>query len=350
MMDEEKGDLRELGLAITLLAGISALLFKIVDYFNNNIIYLSASALLFIRFFVFILMCEILIILLFLLTKGYIVSAPGKRLEKLKKISNGLHKLVFSFPIFVLICSFLVVSYFFLTMNWRDNISDTLDILLFCILVIISISLSIYLLFDLKFDLKRVPLKKTKESFKKVINELICIFQSPDEQKKFYFGVFLTTILYFILLILLIFGLFLIPSFLLCGSHSIEIIHFSDSNTDIMSVAIEDTGLPSGRCYIILYRVNNSNENLFQSIDNITLQELVEKPSKYMTGKKKDGIYYLFINTSNLPPDNYLLNAEVKYNVIENFDLFEATKRDNKLFYLPPKNKTVTALNQTSVL
>lgn len=117
-----------------------------------------------------------------------------------------------------------------------------------------------------------------------------------------------------------------------------------------MSVAIEDTGLPSGRCYIILYRVNNSNENLFQSIDNIALRELVKNSSKYMTGKKKDGIYYLFVNTSNLPPDNYFLHAEVKYNVIENFDLFEVTKCDNKLFYLPSKNKTGNVLNQTSIL
>lgn len=187
MMDEEREYLKELTLAITLLAGISAVLFKIVDYFNNNIIYLSASALLSIQCLVFILMCEILIILLFLLTTGYIVSAREKGMFILMKISTVLHKMVFVFPIFIFICSFLVVSYFFVTRNWQDNISDTVDILLFYIIVIGSIILSIYLLSDLKFDLKHVSLKKCKESLKKIINELVYISQSPNVQKEILF-------------------------------------------------------------------------------------------------------------------------------------------------------------------
>jgi len=117
-----------------------------------------------------------------------------------------------------------------------------------------------------------------------------------------------------------------------------------------MSLTIKDTGIPSGKCYIDLYRVNNSNENLFQLIDNITLQESVKSSSEYTTGKKKDGIYYLFIDTSNLPPDNYFLHAEVTLFMFRDFDLFVSKKYDDELFYLPPKNKTANILNQTSVL
>jgi hypothetical protein len=136
---------------------------------------------------------------------------------------------------------------------------------------------------------------------------------------------------------------------LLSGSYSIEIIHPSGSNKDIMSIAIKDTGLPLRCvCVIDLCKVNKSNKNLFSSIDNITLHESGKNSSKYMTGKKEEGIYYLFINTSNtdLSSNYYFLQAEGTYI----FYLLKVRKSDNKLFYLPPKNKTVTALNQTSIL
>lgn len=125
--------------------------------------------------------------------------------------------------------------------------------------------------------------------------------------------------------------------FLLCGSYSIDIINPPDSNTDIMSIAIKDNGIPSGRCYINLYRLNESDEVLFEEIDRIIVNKSGKSSSMYINGAKKNGIYYLSINTSNIPPDDYLLHSEVTFNKIGNFSLFERKKQDDLSFRLPAK-------------
>jgi hypothetical protein len=156
------------------------------------------------------------------------------------------------------------------------------------------------------------------------------------------FGYFIILI-YLLIVLAFIICLFQTTTFLLCGSYSIEIIQPSDPNTDIMSVTIRDTGIPSGRCFIDLSKVNESNESrLFESIDNITLNESGKSLSKhkYIVGEKRNGIYYLFINTSNLSSDDYLLHAEVTFFRITGFDLFLPKKSDDKLFRLSPQNMT----------
>ena len=343
-MSEEDKDLGIFGLAITLLAGISAVLLKLIAYFNNNII--SATTSIMIHILVTFLLLEALIILLFFLTKGYLVSTRENMPENLVKISYLLQKAIFLWPFTTIVYFFLSFSYILTTNNLR--IPDWINTLLIGIFAILSGILFICLL------LREYPLKKW-------INEKIEKIRLWLKDKKFTLKacsvVFKTVsvslaVVFVALLIALIlyFVLSLTSVFLLCGSYSTEINHFPDSNTEIMSFTIKDTGIPSGKCNIHLYRVNDSNDNLFKKIDNITLQESEKSSSKNMTGKKKDGIYYLFINTSNLPPDNYFLTAQGASQVRDFGFLFICKKCDGKLFYLPPKNKTVTALNQTSIL
>lgn len=302
MMDKEKGDLKELGLAITLLAGISAVLFKIVDYFSNNIIDLNLFAIVLVYILVGFLIIEIFMVLLFFSVTGFL-SVQEKKLERLEKLNGTLQKVVFSVPTFVLIYSFSMIFYFGPIKVWNNPYIAMLCFLGFWFIMII---LSFYIFRDLK--------------------------------------------LLFLLIILLIFVAILFPitTLLLSGTYSIEIIHPSGSNKDIMPIAIKDTGLLRCVCVIDLCKVNKSNKNLFSSIDNITFYGSEKNSSTYMTGKKEDGIYYLFINTSNtdLSSNYYFLQAEGTYI----FYLLKVRKSDNKLFYLPPKNKTVTALNQTSIL
>ena len=282
------------------------------------------------RFLVIFLLFEALIILSFFLTKGYLFSTLGNGPEKIVEISYLLQKAIFLLPFTTIVYFFLSISYFFVTNNLR--IPDWIDTPLIYIFAIVSGILFIWLL------LREYPLKKW-------INE--------NKDKKFALRgglVFLITIILASVISLILFALLFQTSvFLLCGSYSIEINHFPDSNTEIMSLTIKDTGIPSGKCYIHLYRVNDSNDNLFQPIDNITLQESVQEPSKHMTGEKEGGVYYLFIDTSSLSPDYYFLHAETSF-PSQGFNLFVSKKYDDELFYLPPKNKTGKVLNQTSIL
>lgn len=333
-MSEEDKDLGIFGIAITLLAGLSAILLKLVTYSNNNTI--SAITSIMIRFLVIFLLLEALIILLFFLTKGYLFSTRGNISEEIVKISYLLQKAIFLLPFTTIVYFFLSISYFLVTNNLR--IPDWIDTPLIYIFAIASGILYIWLL------LREYPLKKW-------INEKIEKIQRKDKKSALRGCLdFLNTIILASVISLILFALLFQTSvFLLCGSYSIEINHFPDSNAEVMSLTIKDTGIPSGKCYIHLYRVNDSNDNLFQPIDRITLQESVQKPSKHMTGEKEGGVYYLFIDTSSFSPDYYFLHAETSF-TSQGFNLFVSKKCDDELFYLPPKNKTGKVLNQTSIL
>ena len=337
MMNEGKEDLKELTLAITLLAGISAVLLTIVDYSNKNII--SETNFSIVYLLVLVLILEVVIVVLFLLLKGYSIWPIKKKRRNISKnLSGCVGIMMFFIPIFVLIWIFLAVAFSVFAKDW-DLSSTKIHWCNFGI-VILSALATLYLggvdLEWLKNIVKQISLKIKPQ--KKFTERL---FDLPFR--------WLIILVYIFLILVFILSLFQTTAFLLCGSYSTEVTHFPDANTDIMSLTIKDTGIPSGRCYIELQGVNNSNENLFQLVDNITLQESV-KNSSYMTGKKKGGIYYLFIDTSNLPSDNYFLHAEVTVSLVRDFDLFTLKKYDDNLFYLPPKNKTENIFNQTSIL
>lgn len=111
MVGEEKDNLKELTLAITLLAGISAVLFKIIDYFNKNIVSEIISSIMY--FLVVFLILEVVIVVLFLLLKGYSIW-PIKEggLDTLKKLS-GVFGTVMFFHSHIYINLYISRSYFF---------------------------------------------------------------------------------------------------------------------------------------------------------------------------------------------------------------------------------------------
>lgn len=335
-MGEEKKNKRNkdfevLTFALTLLAGTSAVLLKLVDYFNNNIISATISSL--IHFFVLFLILEIVMLVLFLLLKGYSIwSLKEERRDILNNLSMGFGMMMFFIPIFILIYISLGITFSLFTKDWRLS-SAAINSCIFGIMIF-SAWATLYLggvgLGDLKSIFKQISLKiKTQKNPNKQFLSLL-------------FGYFIVLI-YPLIVLAFIICLFQTTTFLLCGSYSIEIIQPSDPNTDIMSVTIRDTGIPSRRCFIDLSKVNESNESrLFESIDEITLNESGKSLSKhkYIAGEKRNGIYYLFINTSNLSSDDYLLHAEVTFFRIKGFDLFLPKKSDDKLFRPTPKNMT----------
>ena len=333
MMDEEKGDLKELGLAITLLAGISAVLLKIVDYSNKNTISATISSL--ISFLVVVLILEIVIVVLFLLLKGYSIWPIKEERRDLKNLSNSFGVLMFFTPIFILIYISLAVTFSLFIKDWKLS-SAAINSCIFGIMIVSAL---------VTFYLGGVGLGDLKNIFKQISLKIETQKKSNKQFLSLLFGYFIILI-YPLIVLAFIICLFQTTTFLLCGSYSIEIIQPSDPNTDIMSVTIRDTGIPSGRCFIDLSKVNESNEShLFESIDNITLNEsgkrsLSKHKDTYIVGEKRNGIYYLFINTSNLPSDDYLLHAEVTFFQIKGFDLFLPKKLDDKLFRLSPKNMT----------
>ena len=306
----EERDLGIFGLAITLLAGLSAVLFKLVDYARNNIVNTTTSIM--ILNLVLLLLLENLIILAFFVTKGYIVSANRTRSKRLLEISDVLQEGIFLFPIIILCFTFFAISYFFIK-DWLSipNIWD------YPVIYFIMIGSIILLLL-----LENPTL--VKSSVEKEIFNLKGI--------GVIFAAFIFTLVTYIIL-------FQMSFFLLCGAYAIEVNHFPDSDTDVMSLTIEDTGIPSGKCYIQLKNLTESNDDLFLEIDKVTLQELEVNSSKYMRGKKGHGRYYLFIDTADLSTGYYLLHAEVSYKS-EGFNLFESKKGDTKLFYLRPRNTT----------
>ena len=124
---------------------------------------------------------------------------------------------------------------------------------------------------------------------------------------------------------------------LLSGTYSIDMVDPPGDSAEIISFTITDTGIPSGRCFIYLHKANYSSETLFNNIDNIIINTS-ENSSKYMRGEKRsDGIYYLFINTSNLPSDYYTLDCEVTFG---QWKPLKRKKLDTAIFYIPDRNGT----------
>lgn len=348
-MREKGGGFNELSVAITLLAGISVILFNTINYFNNNIV--STNSSLAIRFLVIWLILELIIVILFILLKG---TSLWSLKEGRRDLIEGLAKLagimMFMIAVFILICTCLIFAFCMIT-NDLELPSTTVYYL--GGILIVSTVVTFYLggVFGYLKNIVEWIFLKIKQKFLKTDHKN----RSGSDKHllslvSVYFAI--SIIIIFIWIVLVACTDYLSPAttLLLCGSYSTEVTHFPDANTDIMSITIKDTGIPSMACYIELCRVNKSNENIFQRIDNITLQESEKKSSEYMVGKKENGIYYLFIDTSDLPSDNYFLHAEVTLSETEDSDLFLSKKYGDTLFYLPPKNKTGNIFNQTPIL
>lgn len=326
---EGSRDLEILTVAITLLAGISAVLLKLGEYFSNNIISDSISTP--IWGLTSILILELLLILLFLLIKGSSIWAEKDNKGFFEKIGNILGSAIFSVPLSILIYLTLGVSYTLLVSIYKWELSETTNYLVYCLIIAISLIITFRDEIDIKGLKEFFRNESMKDKFKKID---INIKSLPKLYFKFYFRVLWSLVSTFACLVLII-SIFMASTFLLTGSYSMDIINSPDANSDIMTVEIIDNGIPSGRCHIDLYRLNESNERLFEKIDTIILNESAKNSSTYIDGAKKHGIYYVSINTSAIPPDDYLLHSEVTFNKIGNFSLFERKKEDDLVFRIP---------------
>lgn len=319
-------DFKEIALAITLLAGLSAFLLKLTDYFSNHIISVSFYFQVVVYFLVFFLLLEFLLTLIFLVLKGYLVSTEYRN-NKLENISKDLFRYIFIFAFFSVVFSFLIIlSYYFFKDANETNYYYYYILWVFFLLIIIWVLIYIVYRIDLVNLLKNISLKKIqiKEVFPKKYEFKYAIF--------YYF-----TILIIFLFITL---LFVASSSLLMGSFSIEQFPQSDINSDVMTFTITETGMTYSLNYITLYKMNVSGSDFFQYVDNITINNAQETVSKrnLLFGKKYEGTWYLNINTQNLQHGTYLLHSEVTNDMTIKSIFGPIKKSDDKMFYVSSKN------------
>lgn len=300
-------DFKEITLAITLLAGIGAILFKIVDYFTNNVINESFQG--FVNMSVSILLALFFIIFIFLMLKGYLASQKYRN-KKIENITEDLFKNIFLLSILL----FILLIYTPLDSLFNNIILKVIFVLLFSVLII---SMPPYLAYGI--NLIELLTNRSKEKI-------------PEFQHSiwlFFYGV----ILIFYLMI------FIVPQYLLLGSFSIEELQQSDRNKDMMTIKITETGMTYSSNYIYLYKMN-IDTNIFQYIDNITINKTQEALSqnKLMRGIiSEPGIWYLNVNTSNLASGNYILQAEVTDDISKKSIFGMVKKHADKLFYIAPR-------------
>lgn len=308
-------DFNELSIAIALLAGLSAFLLKLIDYFNNHIIIVSDYFQIVVYLLVGLLLFEILIIFSFLISKGLLIVTKNK--ENLVKISKKLFQIAFEYPIYwgTITISVIFLDYLILQIN---------HILLILYIVVAGI----------------VVIWAIKD---KLVNKLVKINQNIKKMPplEYYQLLIILPIVFFILI-----NLFAVaPSYLLMGSFSIEEPLQININNDIVTFVIKETGMTYSANYISLSKINANGSTFLQSIDNIKINSTQEAFSMNMHGiRLEPGVWYLNVNFSNLTSGNYLLHAEVTNDLTKNNTIFGVVKKsDDKLFYVAPKG----SLNST---
>ncbi len=304
-----KTDFEEITLAITLLASLSVVLLKVVDYFNNNTINISNYFQTTAQIVVYILLIDILIIVLFLMMKGYLISIKnqGKDLISFTKFLFGFS---FALSIVSFIVSIMMLFFFQVFGTLTKNPYYMYIYSIFVIIVVFFVCLRLA---------------------ENAINDWN--FEPEKKSLAFYITMLIGCILTLFIFALLNVG----SSYLLMGSYSIDVFPQSNTNNDILTSTIKETGLSYNFNYITLFKLN-SGSSLKQYVDNVTINRTNESLSNnsFMLGEIYDGIWYLTINTSSLPSGTYLLHAEVTD--VPSSRFFGTTqKRADKLFYIAPR-------------
>ncbi|HEY9205997.1 MAG TPA: hypothetical protein VIO58_08750 [Candidatus Methanoperedens sp.] len=316
-MAVDKSNFEKITFAISILTGLSFILFKIIDYFNNNIVRYSPDLQAMISFLVTGLLIEITIILCFLILKGYSISLGDKEdsSTRITEWTNWLFKLFFKGLIGLSVSS-----------------------------VTLLLLIVIYNMFNV-YEFFKDPNKSIIGYFFSFATVIIIIYEiliSTGLNRKIIFG-YIKKFLEFkyrISLSLAFILFVLAPSYLLMGSYSIDVFPQSNADSDILTIAVRETGNSYNKIYINLYKFNSSSE-IFWSIDNITINNSKEALSNRISilGKKYNGVWYLNINTSILQPGNYLLHVEVTDDLFKRYLGVEVSRKQaDKLFYIPPKS------------
>ncbi len=290
--DSGKSEIEEITLAITILTGLSFILFKIADYFNNNTIGLSDNLQSLVSTFVFGLLIELVIISSFLILKGYLLFAATRE-ERIISVAKIMFTSFINYFVFLgLISVFLL---FFVIISSPAFIESPYYVYIFFVYIALSVLAAFRVI-----GFKRDDLRKSIEAIKVIRKESDLINWIIAE----------------IIIIAIFFISLIAPTYLLGGSYTIDISPQSEIKPDILTFTIKETGITSGKNFINLYKLDD--KAVFQDIDSIIINYTQETPSKnkMMLGTKHEGTWYLNLNTSNsnLSHGNYMLHSEVSYN------------------------------------
>lgn len=389
--DEEKSlisqDFNEITLAISLFAGIWIFLSKIIDYLNNNIVNNNSFQVLAYLVLIF-LFSELLIILFFILIKGYFISTRNMN-PKLSAIAQFLLKnsLKYSILFSVLLIFKLFVDFIYknLDKNKIYNIQYDLftSIIIASFFVVFFYEYINFLTLEINSYLKTIRkdpnMQKNRGELRlkiltqkillqlnqyeltrqflnfisrKIIKTRVKINQDKtskflsDMNKISSFLSFLgeaynKSIILFLLLIFFITAFFTMPTYLLTDSYSIDTFPQSNTNSDFITFTIKETGLQYNFIYITLNKLNSEGK-LIKYVDNVTINRTKEALSNnsFMLGENYEDIWYLNINTSDLQPGNYMLHAEVTDDLSKISIFGTVKKHDDKLFSIAPRNAT----------
>lgn len=302
-------DFKEITFAITLLAGISALLFNVSDYFNSNVITLSNHFIYLVRVLVFIAIIIFIALFIFLLLKWHLVSVKDND-ERVKNLAELIFKIIPLFSIsWILILIVNVLIDFYITnpiLSQYERYSYIFVLLGFCLIFLL-----------LWLALKNISLKKMDEN-----------------------RIDLHHMFFMILIIMILILLSPVPTYLLMGSYSIEQFPVSNTDNDILTFTVKETGLPFSSNHVTLYKMNANQSNIFQNIDHLIINNTqgAISENKFMTGIKYEGIWYLNLDTLNLSSGTYNVHAEVTYDQSVKYILGKSKKHDDQLFYIAPRN------------
>jgi len=211
MSGNEDGRTRfeELTLVLTLLVGSLTVLFKIVEYFNSNVI-IDEFVVSTIVFLTASLIIEVLLLLLFLLFKGYSLWASEEHKERLDEISSEIGLYMFGIPIILILyvlCLTIIIfitEYTGLSIIWMERITNYILIISLLILLVIV------------------------AYFSKVIRPIIVPAVSG-----------------FVIVVAAGIGASLGAFLLLSGTYSIDMVDPPGNSAEIISFTITDTGIPS---------------------------------------------------------------------------------------------------------
>ena len=326
-------DFKEITFAITLLAGISALLFNVSDYFNSNVITLSNHFISSIILLVYMAIIIFIALFIFLLLKWYLISTNYEN-----KREKNQAKLIFkNIPRFSIIWIFILIFSILVDFYITDPILSQYEKYAYIVYIVALLGFC-SILFLINILLKSISLEKIKNiSLEKTKNTLLEKIKSTSFEKTGDVLRYLSHISFILLVIIIVSP---VPIYLLMGSYSIEQFSVSNTDNDILTFTVKETGLPFSSNHVTLYKMNANHSNIFQNIDHLIINNTqgAISENKFMTGIKYEGIWYLNLDTLNLSSGTYNLHAEVTYDQSVKYILGKSKKYDDQLFYIAPRN------------
>lgn len=311
-------DFKEMTFAITLLAGVSAFLSKVIGYFNNNVITFSGYSTFLIYTLVLMAITILVLLSIFLLLKWYLISIKYEN-KLIKNITEKTFKFI---SIYTILWIFILISGFVMSLFIISPFYTEYKFYLIIIYLIIFCMICLQ---------KYKSLKQTTHLQKNTLLSMP-LKAKQNEMWSIYSGLLIFSI------IMLLF--IPIPTYLLMGSYSIEQFPISNTDNDIFTFTIKETGVPFNSNHITLHKMNVNESTIFQNIDNIIISNTHSTPSnnKLITGIKYEGIWYLNVNTSNLSSGTYNIHAEVTNDISTQYVFGTVKKYDDKLFYVAPRS------------